>query len=40
MKNEDKIVEHLAESLRKQDRHEEILNKLADGFSRHEGILN
>lgn len=31
MKNEDRIVELLAESLRKQDRHEEILKQLVDG---------
>lgn len=31
MKNEDRIVELLAESLRKQDQHSELLTKLVDG---------
>jgi len=33
MKNEDKIVEILAESLKKQDRQEELLSKLVDSHS-------
>ncbi len=34
MKSEDRIVELLAESLRKQDVQEEILNKLVEGQER------